>query len=187
MSGLLGGDRVPHRCGQRRKLDTAALSDARTSGGSNRLPPHARRRPFFQDPLKLSERTWKGVLILGLVLGVALYAVQRGELYVTTVQPWRLCVGGLFVGYGTRLSCGCTSGHAICGVSAASPPSLASTGAFTAAAVAAPALASGAGRSLRTAPACGDPRQHQRSLSLRSRLGFVGCLPGGRDRKLRGR
>ena len=49
----------------------------------------------------------------------------------TTGRPvWALVIAGLFVGYGTRLGSGCTSGHGVCGISRLSPRSLAATGVF---------------------------------------------------------
>jgi uncharacterized membrane protein YedE/YeeE len=42
-----------------------------------------------------------------------------------------LCaIGGLFVGFGTRMASGCTSGHGLCGVSRLQPGSLVATAAF---------------------------------------------------------
>jgi uncharacterized protein len=46
-----------------------------------------------------------------------------------------LVFGGLLVGFGTRLGSGCTSGHAVCGVSRLSPRSLVATAVFMATAV----------------------------------------------------
>jgi uncharacterized membrane protein YedE/YeeE len=43
---------------------------------------------------------------------------------VVTIPTWQLFVGGLLVGYGARLSQGCTSGHGICGLASLSLPSL---------------------------------------------------------------
>ncbi|MBO3803033.1 MAG: YeeE/YedE family protein, partial [Candidatus Brockarchaeota archaeon] len=37
---------------------------------------------------------------------------------------WRLALGGLLVGFGTRLSQGCTSGHGISGLASLSTTSL---------------------------------------------------------------
>jgi uncharacterized membrane protein YedE/YeeE len=53
--------------------------------------------------------------------------------------PWMpssftiVIAAGLLVGFGTRLGGGCTSGHGVCGVSRASPRSIAATVAFMAA------------------------------------------------------
>lgn len=44
-----------------------------------------------------------------------------------------LAVGGLLVGFGTRMGSGCTSGHGLCGLSRFSPRSLAAVGTFMAA------------------------------------------------------
>ena len=47
-----------------------------------------------------------------------------------------MVLAGLLVGYGTRLGCGCTSGHGICGIARLSLRSLAATAVFMAAGVA---------------------------------------------------
>ena len=41
-----------------------------------------------------------------------------------------LVIGGLLVGFGTRLGSGCTSGHGVCGMSRLSPRSLIATAIF---------------------------------------------------------
>ena len=51
------------------------------------------------------------------------------EIAVTHQWPL-LVVGGLLVGYGTRLGSGCTSGHGVCGLARLSPRSLAATATF---------------------------------------------------------
>ena len=53
------------------------------------------------------------------------------DLQVTGAWPV-LVIGGLLVGYGTRLGSGCTSGHGICGIARLSPRSLVATGVFMA-------------------------------------------------------
>ena len=81
---------------------------------------------YFQRPAFRDARTWRLVFTLGLVLGAVAFAARFGgdTDFVTRVSPLRLVLGGLFVGFGTRLSRGCTSGHGICGLSAGSLPSL---------------------------------------------------------------
>jgi uncharacterized membrane protein YedE/YeeE len=44
-------------------------------------------------------------------------------------------IGGLLVGFGTRLGSGCTSGHGICGIARLSPRSMVATGVFMMAAI----------------------------------------------------
>jgi uncharacterized protein len=49
--------------------------------------------------------------------------------YITVV------IGGLLVGFGTRLGSGYTSGHGICGIARLSPRSIVATGVFMMAAI----------------------------------------------------
>jgi uncharacterized protein len=44
-------------------------------------------------------------------------------------------IGGLLVGFGTRLGGGCTSGHGVCGLARLSPRSLVATALFMSTAV----------------------------------------------------
>ena len=72
-----------------------------------------------------SSRDWRIVFTLGIVLGAAVYAVVwQGEAWTTDVQAWRLLLGGVFVGVGTRVGKGCTSGHGVCGIGSRSRTSL---------------------------------------------------------------
>lgn len=50
----------------------------------------------------------------------------------TTLGPLGLVGAGLLVGFGTRLSGGCTSGHGVCGVARLSRRSVVATGVFMA-------------------------------------------------------
>lgn len=71
--------------------------------------------------------------IVGLPLGALLVSVLTGGVPTTfPVSPWPLLVGGLLVGFGTRLGSGCTSGHGVCGMSRLSPRSLFATTMFMA-------------------------------------------------------
>ena len=73
----------------------------------------------------VGSRDWRVVFTLGIVLGAAVYAVvYQGGAWTTDVQPWRLLLGGIFVGIGTRVGKGCTSGHGVCGVGSASKTSI---------------------------------------------------------------
>ena len=69
--------------------------------------------------------------VLGLPLGAFLIARVLGEVQVNFPSSiWPLLIGGLLVGYGTRLGSGCTSGHGICGLSRLSLRSLVATISF---------------------------------------------------------
>ena len=71
--------------------------------------------------------------ILGLPLGAFLIARTIGAVQVSfPASIWPLIIGGLLVGYGTRLGSGCTSGHGVCGLSRLSPRSMVATGMFMA-------------------------------------------------------
>jgi uncharacterized protein len=89
------------------------------------------------DPVS-SDRGWRATFLIGLIaaplsallLGFSLPVVQMPASYVT------IAVAGLLVGFGTRLSNGCTSGHGVCGIARLSPRSLVATGIFMLAAIA---------------------------------------------------
>lgn len=75
------------------------------------------------------DRLWRLLFIAGLMLGALLWTLISGHHLV--IQPQAglglTLLGGVLVGYGTRLSGGCTSGHGVCGLSRHSPRSLAAT------------------------------------------------------------
>ena len=85
------------------------------------------RRAFFQQSELTDSRVWRLVCALGLVAGAALWWWMLGPegAATTEITPLRLAIGGVLVGFGARLSNGCTSGHGICGLSSLSRPSLA--------------------------------------------------------------
>ena len=92
--------------------------------------------PRFQQGKYVTSRDWRVVFTLGIVAGAALYTLVSGEgVWTTDVQPWRLAIGGVLVGVGTRLGKGCTSGHGVCGVGSRSPASLVNVATFLAVAV----------------------------------------------------
>jgi uncharacterized membrane protein YedE/YeeE len=71
--------------------------------------------------------------VVGLPLGALLIAQTVGAVNVSfPASIWPLIIGGLLVGYGTRLGSGCTSGHGVCGLSRLSPRSMLATGMFMA-------------------------------------------------------
>jgi uncharacterized protein len=104
------------------------------------------RVPYFRREAVIKGREWRLPFLAGLVLGGALSAVfgggwepiwslglldaRLGLSHAGTVL-W-MFVGGLFIGFGTRLAGGCTSGHGIFGLSNLELPSLISTVSFMA-------------------------------------------------------
>ena len=77
------------------------------------------------------SRDWRVVFTLGIVAGAAVYAVTVGDgVWTTEVQAWRLLLGGILIGIGTRLGKGCTSGHGVCGVGSVSGTSFVGVATF---------------------------------------------------------
>ena len=100
--------------------------------------------PYFQRKAVVSGRAWRLPFIIGLLAGGFLSAVLGGGWSPT----WQLGMfderigfgaagklawmfaGGLFIGFGTRLGNGCTSGHGVCGIGRRSKRSLIATVVF---------------------------------------------------------
>lgn len=78
---------------------------------------------------RAGETLWRALFILGIILGSAAYQWWRPG---TTPIPhdialhW-IILGGLLVGFGTRMGNGCTSGHGVCGLGRLSVRSLIAT------------------------------------------------------------
>lgn len=92
-------------------------------------------RVLSSDP---SERDWRRMFLLGLIGGGAvMLLIAPGQFAVASSAPssLRILLAGLLVGFGTRLSCGCTSGHGVCGITRFSPRSLLATLTFIGAGV----------------------------------------------------
>ena len=79
--------------------------------------------------------------IIGLPLGAAVMALLLGGVEIRyPASIWPTALGGLLVGYGTRLGSGCTSGHGVCGMSRLSLRSITATLLFMASGIATVAL-----------------------------------------------
>ncbi len=75
------------------------------------------------------EKYWRFAFLAGIVIGAMLF--HRWEHYVSTPDSGLplipLIIGGLLVGFGTRMGNGCTSGHGICGIARLSKRSIVAT------------------------------------------------------------
>lgn len=82
------------------------------------------------------DTLWRVMFIAGLVMGGVVMRLVDPEalpldLAVSSPRGWGLLIAaGLFVGFGTRLGSGCTSGHGVCGMSRLSARSIVATGTF---------------------------------------------------------
>jgi hypothetical protein len=125
------------------------LSTSITAGASTFLEStlsYVSDLPRFNRPAYRGSRDWRLVFTAGIVLGALTYTLTLGSGgWTTNVQPWRLLVGGVLVGVGTRLGKGCTSGHGICGVGSRSRTSLVGVATFLLVAVGVAQLVAAAG------------------------------------------
>lgn len=84
-----------------------------------------------------APRSLAAAFVIGLPLGALLVALVSGPVLTRfTADTPALIIGGLLVGFGTRLGSGCTSGHGVCGMSRLSPRSLIATAVFMATGIA---------------------------------------------------
>ncbi len=101
--------------------------------------------PYFSEARFRSSWGWRLVYAAGLILGGVLYLSWSGDAFVTDVSPWRLLLGGLVMGFGARLSNGCTAGHGICGLASLQLPSFLAVWVFLGTAIAVAHLMQGSG------------------------------------------
>jgi uncharacterized protein len=91
------------------------------------------------DVVALTRREWRWELafLVGLVAAPWLFHLEGyGLPHPAMPASWAVIVGaGLLVGFGTRWSGGCTSGHGVCGVARLSPRSIVATIVFMAVAM----------------------------------------------------
>lgn len=85
------------------------------------------------------ERSWRLAFLGGLLAAGAVAGLAAPRAIGASVRsPLAVLAAGLLVGYGTRWSSGCTSGHGVCGLSRLAPRSFVAvitfmlTGAITA-------------------------------------------------------
>jgi len=91
----------------------------------------------FMHELRAGRFGWRASFLGGLVTGGVLLALfMPGAVVASPRSLPLLLIGGLLVGFGTRLGGGCTSGHGVCGISRLSLPSTVATITFIASGVA---------------------------------------------------
>lgn len=88
-----------------------------------------------------APRAMAAAFVIRLPIGAALVALLLGAVEARyPAATWQIVVGGLLVGYGTRLGSGCTSGHGVCGMARLSPRSVIATLVFMASGIASVAM-----------------------------------------------
>lgn len=79
------------------------------------------------------DTLWRTCFLLGLWSGaILMFRLTPQAFEMLNMPSWVLLLAGLLVGFGTRLSNGCTSGHGVCGISRFSIRSIAATLTFMA-------------------------------------------------------
>jgi uncharacterized membrane protein YedE/YeeE len=78
---------------------------------------------------KAGDTGWRAAFVIGLPLGALAYILVVGGPAPVGVlaSPPAILVGGLLVGFGTRMGSGSTSGHGLCGMARLSRRSMAAT------------------------------------------------------------
>ena len=90
----------------------------------------------FVNPPNHQDLTRSVLFVGGILVGaIATQAVTGAPGIQVNRSIPLLIIGGLLVGFGTRLGSGCTSGHGVCGLSRLSKRSLLATAIFMAAAI----------------------------------------------------
>jgi uncharacterized membrane protein YedE/YeeE len=84
---------------------------------------------LFNHPL--SKNYWRLFFVLGLLISPLIYSIVHPiPLIEISSNKLLIIVGGLLVGFGSRLGSGCTSGHGVCGVARLSVRSFIATMTF---------------------------------------------------------
>jgi uncharacterized protein len=81
---------------------------------------------------KSGDTGWRAAFVVGLLLGALAFILAVGgptQVDVLAAPP-AILIGGLLVGFGTRMGSGCTSGHGLCGIARFSRRSIVATAVF---------------------------------------------------------
>lgn len=83
-------------------------------------------------PAPAGDKSWRLAFVGGLVASVFVFMFFAGSAVQQSVSGnlFLMSAAGLFVGFGTALGGGCTSGHGVCGISRLSVRSIVATCVF---------------------------------------------------------
>lgn len=128
LSGLLGGALIGLAAAM------LILLNGRLAGVSGIFGGLLRARP--------ADQGWRIAFVAGLIAAPLLAALAGAPLPQPTMTSSLVlaAVGGLLVGFGTRMGNGCTSGHGVCGFARLSARSIAATIIFMITAIATVAI-----------------------------------------------
>lgn len=91
------------------------------------------------------ERAWRLAFVAGLLAASLPFVLEPSMTPLPVDRSTGVIIAaGLIVGFGTRLSNGCTSGHGVCGIARLSPRSIVATLTFIATGAATVAIMGGA-------------------------------------------
>ncbi|MCH9661633.1 MAG: YeeE/YedE family protein [Bacteroidetes bacterium] len=78
------------------------------------------------------NKAWRILFIIGIIVGAAIVGYFKPELVIQRegFSKILLVISGLFVGIGTSMANGCTSGHGVCGMARFSRRSIVATVTF---------------------------------------------------------
>ena len=81
---------------------------------------------------KSGDTGWRAAFVVGLLLGALAFILAVGGPTQVDVlaSPPAILIGGLLVGFGTRMGSGCTSGHGLCSIARFSRRSIVATAVF---------------------------------------------------------
>ena len=81
---------------------------------------------------KSGDTAWRVAFVVGLLFGALAFILAVGGQTPVEVlaSPLAILIGGLLVGFGTRMGSGCTSGHGLCGIARFSRRSIVATSVF---------------------------------------------------------
>ncbi|BDS08988.1 membrane protein [Oceaniferula spumae] len=83
------------------------------------------------------DKSWRLIFLIGLIAGASLAfnTITAASVYRPSASLIVMAIAGLFVGIGTRVGGGCTSGHGVCGMGLGAKDSIIATMTFMAVAV----------------------------------------------------
>lgn len=81
---------------------------------------------------RTGDRGWRASFLIGALAVGAIFEVAQPRTFDGTAPHpmWLVAISGVLVGFGTRLSNGCTSGHGLCGIGRFSKRSIIATATF---------------------------------------------------------